>query len=110
MDLDLSAVLVALLGGGGLLGASRLVRAVLDWRAGSRTGQREILRDLKRWRDDLNRELRETRADRDYWQDLAAARGAQVREFGGQPAIGQGPPSLIAAVTRARREQGRQDS
>ena len=86
MKVDLAALLTILLGGGGLIGLASLARVWLDLRAGARAGQREVVSDLISWRDDLEVKLRSASRDRDYWRDLAARRGSQVRALGAEPA------------------------
>lgn len=80
MTLDLPALVGVLLSAGGGAFLISLVRSWSDLRAGARAGQREVVKDLMEWREDLDGKLRVASADRDYWHDLAARRGAQLRD------------------------------
>lgn len=80
--LDLPTIVGLLLSAGGGAFLVSLVRSWSDLRAGARAGQREVVKDLMAWRDDLDEKLRVAYADRDYWRDLAARRGGQLRQAG----------------------------
>lgn len=87
MTVDLGTIVGLLLSAGGGAFVVAVVKGWGDMRAGARAGQREVVRDLMDWRDDLERKLRNASADADFWRDLAAQRGAQLREAGLPPAI-----------------------
>ena len=79
VKVDLATIIAALLTTGAGAFIAALVRSWRDLRAGARAGQREVVHDLMEWRDDLDHKLRVVCADRDFWRDVAAARGHQIR-------------------------------
>lgn len=111
MSLDLATIVGLILSAGGGAFVVAVVRSWSDLRAGARAGQREVVRDLMEWRDDLERKLRDSTADSDFWRDLAAQRGAQLREAGIPPASTEPvPPSqraLLQGQPPARRRPAR---
>lgn len=86
MIVDLGQVAGYLLSAGGAGVVVTLLQALRDARRGVAASRRENIADLTEWRDDLDRKLREAARDRDYWRDLTAQRGAQLREAGIAPA------------------------
>lgn len=62
-----------------------LLQGWKDARQGARQGQRETVDDLIRWRDDLDARRRSAETDRDFWRDLCAQRGNQLRRAGIEP-------------------------
>lgn len=68
--------------GGGAFGLA-IFKGWADMRSGSRAEQREVVNDLVQWCDELDRRLQTSYADRDYWRDIAAQRGHQLREEAG---------------------------
>lgn len=108
MTLDLGTVVGLLLSAGGGAFVVAVVRSWGDLRAGARAGQREVVRDLIEWRDDLDRQRQSAANDRDFWRDLAAQRGHQLREHGIPPAISDPvPPSAREAPLSPRRRAAR---
>ena len=107
MNGDWTAVVAALLGGGGILTLTTALRAWADMRSGSRASTRadtrEVVKDLQAWRDDLEEKIRDVSRDCDYWRDLAAQRGWQVRELGAEPA----DPAPVPPSERRRRNRER---
>lgn len=71
-------------------GAGMFLLAIIqgwrDARQGARQGQRETVDDLIRWRDDLDTRRHWAESDRDFWRDLCAQRGNQLRRAGIEPA------------------------
>lgn len=74
-----------------------------DARQGARQGQRETVDDLIRWRDDLDRRRQAAESDRDYWRDLCAQRGNQLRRAGIEPVE---PDPVPPSERRRRSEDG----
>jgi hypothetical protein len=111
MTVDLGTIVGLLLSAGGGAFVVALVKGFGDMKAGARAGQREVVKDLMEWRDDLERKLRDSAADSDFWRDLAAQRGAQLREAGIPPASTEPvPPSqraLLQGPPPARRRPAR---
>lgn len=85
VQLDLGTAVGLLLTAGGAAFVGTLLRGWRDMRAGSRAGQREVVQDLIEWRDDLDKAYRNACTDRDFWRDLAASRGGQLRQLGHAP-------------------------
>ncbi len=123
MWVSLAAVLAAE-GGGASIGLSQLVGVILsagggafvlavvtsfrDLRSGVAAGRREVVRDLIEWRDEVEAARHNACLDRDFWRDLAAERGGQLREAGIVPAnAAPVPPSLRMGAVKSRRPRGR---
>lgn len=105
---DLNNIIPLLLTAGGAAFLGTLVTGIKELRSGARSGRRELVRDLMTWRDDADEKARTCSADADFWRDLAAQRGAQLREKGIAPAVPDPvPPSARTpkepAVGRRRR-------
>lgn len=86
MKIDLATIVGILLSAGGGAFVLAIIKGVQDLRSGARTGQREVVQDLMAWRDDIEAKLRLSEKDRDWWRDLAARRGHQLRQQGLEPA------------------------
>lgn len=87
MKIDVTTLVGIIMSAGGIAFVGAIVKGWADARAGARRGQREVVQDLMDWRDDLEDKLRAATADRLFWLDLAAQRGAQIRELGKVPAV-----------------------
>lgn len=104
---DLGAVVAGLLSAGGLVTIGGITKVIRDVRGGVRAGQREVVRDLMEWRDDLDSQLRAAATDRDFWRDLAAERGAQLRDVNILPAVPNPVPPSRQEPTPTRQRRGR---
>lgn len=103
MTVDLATIVGILLSAGGGAFVLAVVKGLQDMRSGARTGQREVVQDLMAWRDDIEAKLRLSEKDRDWWRDLAARRGEQLRLASIEPA----EPDPVPPSERLPREHRR---
>lgn len=104
MTVDLATIVGILLSAGGGAFVLAIVKGLQDMRSGARTGQREVVQDLMAWRDDIESKLRLSEKDRDWWRDLAARRGHQLRQAGTEPAEPDPVPPSERMPRRRRRD------
>lgn len=91
----LPELLVALLGGGGLLGTiTGIYQVVKAHREGARAHEREVMAATERWRRQSDAARQEAEHERDWWRDRAAEVWQACLEHGGKPAPLGRPPSL----------------
>jgi hypothetical protein len=106
VTLDLGTVVGLLLTAGGGAFIAAVLKGLSDLRAGARAGQREAVADLIEWRDDLERQVRQASADRDFWRAVCADRGYQLRQAGIEPRTADPvPPSERPGRPAARRRR-----
>lgn len=93
-QLGLPELMVAVLGGGGLLGTvTGIVQAVRAYRDGARAQEREVLADSERLRREMDAARREAEWDRDWWRDRAMQIWGHCAGHGGSPPqLGHPPP------------------
>lgn len=78
-------LITALLGGGGALMISALVKGWSALRGGARASTREAITDISTARDDEAKRRSTAETDRDYWRAIAAKYGYQLRVAGVNP-------------------------
>lgn len=84
--MDVGTIMAAVLSAGGVTFLTTLFQGVRSMRAGARAAQKEAIEDLRGWQARTDVQLQDCRADIDYWRDLAAERGSQLRLAGLVPA------------------------
>lgn len=104
MIVDVGGLIPVILSAGGGAFLVSLVQGWRDARKGVRDGQRETVIDLMEWRDDLEEKRKSCAADSDYWRDLCAQRGYQLRQAGITP---HEPDPLPPSERRNRPERDR---
>ena len=96
----LSALIAALLGGGGVAFLTTFLRGWSTIRSGAHAREREAIDDLGQMRDDLDRRLRIAERDRDYWRQIAARYSGQLARAGIEPVPNEPiPPSERPSLT-----------
>ncbi|MFY1669485.1 hypothetical protein ACN27G_05955 [Plantactinospora sp. WMMB334] len=80
-----TAVVGALLGGGGLAFLQALFSGIGSLRTGARARERESVADLARARDKADARAERAELDRDYWRDVSGGYRYQLRESGIDP-------------------------
>lgn len=95
VTIDLASLLPVLLSTAGLAFFAGVVKIWRDLRRGVTSGRRALIEDLMAWRDDADNARQVAQADADFWRDVAAQRGGQLREEGITPAVPEPvPPSV----------------
>ncbi|GIJ42636.1 hypothetical protein [Micromonospora andamanensis] len=97
----ITAVIAALLGGGGLATIQALFSGVGSLRRGARAHERESVRDLARARDRADDRAARAESDRDYWRQVAGGYAYQLRLAGTEPI----PPDPVPPSERDRIER-----
>ncbi|WFE41964.1 hypothetical protein [Micromonospora sp. WMMD998] len=89
-----TAVIAALLGGGGLAFIQAVFSGVSSLRQGARAHERESVQDLARARDKADERANRAESDRDYWRNIAGGYAYQLRLAGVDPVPAEPvPPS-----------------
>lgn len=83
--MDVSTVVAALLGGGGVAFLGAMFQGITALRTGARAREREAIDDLGRQRDDADERYRWAARDRDYYCRIAARYAAQLIRAGLEP-------------------------
>lgn len=94
----ITAVIGALLGGGGLAFIQALFSGIGSLRQGARAHERESVQDLARARDKADERAAAAEADRDFWRYTAGGFAYQLRREGVEPI----PPDPVPPSARAR--------
>lgn len=94
----LSSVIAALLGGGGVAFLTTFFRGWSTIRSGVHAREREAIDDLGRYRDDLDKRLRLTERDRDYWRMVTSRYSGQLVRAGIEP----NPPEPVPPSERTQ--------
>lgn len=84
-NLDLTTVIVALLGGGGVALVATAFRGVSTLRTGARAREREAIDDLGDDRKAERTMRRQAERDRDYWNRIAMMYAGQLERAGIPP-------------------------
>jgi len=86
VDNWVSALIAAVLGGGGVAFLGAAIKGLQDLRSGVRAREREAVADLARSRDESDERARSAEADRDYWRRIANRYYGQLERLGVEPA------------------------
>ncbi|MEU0081354.1 hypothetical protein ABZY58_25930 [Micromonospora tulbaghiae] len=96
----ITAVIAALLGGGGLAFIQALFSGVTSLRQGARAHERESVQDLARARDKADERAASAEADRDYWRRIAGGYAYQLTRAGVEPVPADPVPPSARAVAQ----------
>ncbi|GGM14395.1 hypothetical protein [Micromonospora yangpuensis] len=91
-----TAVIAALLGGGGLAFLQALFSGIGSLRSGARAHERESVQDLARARDKADERANRAETDRDFWRNTAGGYAYQLRLRGAEP----NPPDPVPPSAR----------
>ncbi|TCB97590.1 hypothetical protein E0H26_11780 [Micromonospora zingiberis] len=97
----ITAVIAALLGGGGLAFLQAVFSGIGSLRQGARAHERESVRDLSKARDAADDRAARAEADRDFWRNVAGGYAYQLRRAGEEPI----PPDPVPPSARDRVER-----
>ena len=95
----ITAVIGALLGGGGLAFIQALFTGIGSLKQGARAHERESVQDLARARDKADDRADRAETDRDYWRNVAGGYAYQLRLAGVAPVPADPVPPSARAGT-----------
>ena len=85
MNVDITTVIVALLGGGGVALVATSFRGISTLRTGARAREREAVDDLGKDREEERTMRRQAERDRDYWRRICFTYIGQMERAGMKP-------------------------
>lgn len=81
--MNVQDILTLLLGGGAVTTIAAFFKGVKTLREGARSREKDVISDLRTWREESNEERELAERQRDYWRDKAAEyRYRLMNEFG----------------------------